>query len=300
MVRTAQESAELAEPQAQRAFLAGRAQARIAAIFLFREDVRRQGVVQRIKHGGDAQLADIVDGGAEISPEVAQQLLPVELAGRDLVELGFERRGEIIFDIARKEILEEGGDDPALVLRIETVLLKPDIVARRQDLQRRGIGRRPANAEFFHALDQRGFGEARWRLGEVLVGMGLGDADIAAGDDLWQTGFGLVLLIIRAFLVEGQETVEQENRADGAQGGLLVGAVNVDCGALKAGAFHLAGHGAAPDQLVEARHITIKAQRFRQARETGRPDGFVRFLGVFRLGGIDARRRGHVKRAVFA
>ena len=89
----------------------------------------------------------------------------------DLVELFFEAGGEIIFDIAGEEAFEERDDDAALVFGNEALLVDAHIAAVLQDLQDGGVGRRPADAEFFHALDQGGFRKARRRLGEMLGGL---------------------------------------------------------------------------------------------------------------------------------
>ena len=51
----------------------------------------------------DLEILGLADRGGEILPEIAQQLLPVELAGRDFVQLLFQIGGEIICDIAVEE-----------------------------------------------------------------------------------------------------------------------------------------------------------------------------------------------------
>ena len=84
--------------------------ARIAAVVARREDERPQSFVERVEHVGDAQVLDVVDGAGEVLPEVAQHILPGELAVGDLVELFLEVGGEVVFDIAREEALEEGRD----------------------------------------------------------------------------------------------------------------------------------------------------------------------------------------------
>ena len=104
----------------------------------------------------------------EIAPEIAQNFLPVDFRIRHEVELFFEARREIIFDVAREETFEEGDDEPAFVLRHEPLLVDLHIVAVAQHGERRGIGGGTADAEFFHALDERRFREARRRLGEML------------------------------------------------------------------------------------------------------------------------------------
>ena len=88
-----------------------------------------------------------------------------------------------------------------------------------QHLQDRRIGRRPADAELFHALDQRGLGIARRRLGEMLVGR-----DRALGQRLAarSSAAGGALprrrrIVVAAFLIEREEAVELDHRAGGAQ-----------------------------------------------------------------------------------
>jgi hypothetical protein len=77
IVRAADEGAVLAELQRQVAGAADLADARIAAVLALREDQRRQRLVQRIQHVGDAQFLGVFDLGEEILPEIAQHLLPV-------------------------------------------------------------------------------------------------------------------------------------------------------------------------------------------------------------------------------
>ncbi len=121
------------------------------------EDMRPEHIVQRIEHLGDAQIADVVHRGDELAPEVAKHVLPVELAGGDEVELLLEVGGEVVFDVAAEEAFEEGGDQPALVLGHEPLLVDPDIFAVAQHVEGRGIGGRPADAELLHLLDQGRF-----------------------------------------------------------------------------------------------------------------------------------------------
>ena len=103
--------------------------------------MRAQRLVQRLQHLGGAQRADLADRGVEVLPEVAQQRLPVEVAGRHQVQLLFEIGGEVVLDVAGEELLEEGGDQPALVLGHETVALHAHILAVTQHGQDRGVGR---------------------------------------------------------------------------------------------------------------------------------------------------------------
>jgi hypothetical protein len=109
---------------------------------------------------------------------------------------------------------------------------------------------------------------------------------------------GLVVLVVVApLLVEREEAVEPhdlagraEVEAAGAGGG-----ENVDAGALEFGALHLAGDGAGPDQLVELGLVAFEmaGDVARPARQVGRPDRLVRFLGVLGLDDVFARRGAH-------
>ncbi len=261
-----------------------------------------ENLVQAVEDFGDAKLGGFRDVAGEVLPEFAQQVLPVEFAGRDLVELLLERRREIIFDVAGKEVLEEGGDEAALVLRHEALLVHADIVAVAQRLERRGVSGGTADAELLHALDEARLGEAgRW-LGEMLLGTDFLGAELVAARDLGQT-VALVGIVrfVAAFLIETEETVEDDDGAGGAEAdGGIVG-LDFDGGALELHAFHLARDGAVPDQFVEPALVVVEAggNVLRQAREIGRADRFMRFLRVLRLGVVDARAVGEIGLAEF-
>ena len=158
------------------------------------EDVRPEHVVQRVEHLGDAQFLDLLHGGDEVAPEIAEHVLPVELAGGDQVELFLEVGGEVVFDVAREEALEERRDDAAAVLGDEAALVEPHIVAVAQDVERRGIGRGAADAELLHLLDQARLGVARRRLGEVLLRCDLAVFELIA---LRRAAAGATVLVAR-------------------------------------------------------------------------------------------------------
>ena len=126
---------------------------------------------------------------------------------------------EVIFDIAREEVFQERDHDAALVLAVQALLLQPHVAAVFQHLEDRGIGRGTADAEFFHALDEGGFGKARRRLGEVL-----GDGEVPALQTFspcahrGQAAALLVVgIVVAAFLIEREEAVELDHLAGGAQ-----------------------------------------------------------------------------------
>ena len=128
-------------------------------------------------------------------------MLVIAVVVGDLVELFLKPGCEVIFHIAREEAFEEGGDDASLVFRHEALFVDAHIVTVAQHRERRGIGRRAPDAEFFHALDQCRFREARRRLGEMLVGL---DALLRQAVTLRhrrQAAAVLVVLVVLAFLV---------------------------------------------------------------------------------------------------
>ncbi len=85
--------------------------------------MRRQHLVERVDHLGDAQVLDLVDRADEIAPEVAQHVAPGDLVVGDAVELLLEIGGEIVFDISGEEAFEERDDDAAAVLGNEPLLV---------------------------------------------------------------------------------------------------------------------------------------------------------------------------------
>ncbi len=259
--------------------------------------MRGEHLVQGVEHLGDSQILGRFHREGEVAPEVAQHLLPIDLVRRDLVQLLFEIRREIIFHIAGEEALEEGRDEAPLVLGDETLLLQLHIFAVPQHREHGGIGGRPADAELFHTLHERGFRIARRRLGEML-----GGDDVAARQRLARAhggqaaAFFVLVLVVAAFAIEGQEAVELHY---GSGGGQLQGAAagigaDIGGGALQLRRFHLARHGAGPDQIVESRLLGIEMARHggRRAARIGGADRLVRFLRVLRLGRVFARNAG--------
>ena len=108
IVGAADEGAVFAELEGQRARTAFRAQPGVGAVLARRKHSGAKHLVERLEHVGDAQLLDVVDRAGEIAPEVAQHLLPGELAVGDLVELLLQGGGEVVFDVALEEAFEEG------------------------------------------------------------------------------------------------------------------------------------------------------------------------------------------------
>ena len=282
------------------------------------KDVRAQDLVEGFQHLADAQILDVVDRAGELAPEIAQHVLPGELAVGDEVELLLEVGGEVVLDVALEEAFEEGDDEPPLVLGDQALLVDAHILALLQHGQRRGVCRRPADAELFHLLDQRRFRVARRRLGKVLLGLDRAVGDLVALVEHRQAAAGVVLVgrhvvlalggvqaLVASLLVDLEEAFELDDRAGGAQRvGLAVAALHLDVGRrlLDLGGRHLAGHGTLPDQLIQPRLVLLEvlgdvrwlARHFRGA------DRLVRFLGVLRLGLVFADEGGDEPLRVFA
>ena len=140
IVGASDKGAELAKPQAKTAAFAVRTASHQRAIIILLEKMRAKLLVQHVDHIGDCQLCGAVDGCLEVTPEACQQCLPVELAVRHLVELVFQLCGEVIFDIAREEIVEESDNQPAPVLGNEFATVLDHIGAVLKHLDDRGVG----------------------------------------------------------------------------------------------------------------------------------------------------------------
>ena len=108
----------------------------------------------------------------------------------------------------------------------------------------------------------------------------------------------LVLLVVAALLIEGEEAGETHDLAARAKVELALSRFgeDVDRRALEFGALHLAGDGPGPDEFVELGLLGLEmaGDVARAARHVGRADRLVRLLGVLRLGGVFARRVRHV------
>src|SRR5204862_7254285 len=97
-----------------------------------------------------------------------EHFLPAKPAAGDIVQLLFQLGGIIEIHIALEKALEERRYQAPALFRNEAVLFQPDIFAVLQRLERRGIGRRSADAELLQPLDETCLGKARRWLGEVL------------------------------------------------------------------------------------------------------------------------------------
>ena len=101
--------------------------------------------------------------GAEVEP--AQPVHPRALAVGDVVQVVLDRGGEAVVDQTGEVGLEQADDRERRPRRHHRGALLEDVTAVLDRLHDRGVGGRPADAEFLHRLDQRRLGEARRRAG---------------------------------------------------------------------------------------------------------------------------------------
>ena len=121
----------------------------------------------------------------------------------------------------------------------------------------------------------------------------------AAGVILALIAFSALLLLVAAFLIDGQEAVEGDHLAGCAQAGLAVRGFDLDRGAVQTRGLHLRSDHPLPDQFVQTLKVRIEPHGFRQTGDIGGPDRFVRFLSVLGLDLVEARFGRDIGGAVF-
>ena len=278
------------QPSAFAAFaFAQRAMARILAVGAFGEKIIGEETVEHFGHFRRLLVHHLFGLGLEIAPEGFEQFLPVFLAVGNDVELVLQASGVVEGDVLFEEPLKKRRQQPARFLCEETVFLHPHIVAIAQRLDRASVSRRATDAEFLEPLDQAGFRKARGRLGEMLVRLDPAlQRRIALGYGRKQAVF-IVVRIVAAFLVDRQEAGVFHNLSGGTQFVLAGGVAHGDGRAFQAGGGHLAGRRTLENKIVQLALVTRPGA---VAVEIGRADGFVRFLGVLRLGLVHTRAVG--------
>ena len=146
--------------------------------------------------------------------------------------------------------------------------------------------------------DQRGLGEARRRLGEVLLARQADQVQRLAVLQVGQDGQALVLLVVLALDVEGLVAVEDPLPRAGVQGVSV--RADVDPHLVEPRRCHLRGEGSLPDEVVEPQLVRLEVarQRLRRPGEAGGADRLVRLLGAARLRAVGVRALRHELGAV--
>ena len=185
---------------------------------------------------------------------------------------------------------EEIADRAAHIAGAEAAAFHFHIFAEQQGLDDRRIRRWPADAVFLQRLHQRRFGEARRRLGEVLVGVDAVQRNAIAGLHRRQlAAFVIVLvLLVLAFLVHGEEARIDHRRAAGAEA-VVAARRQIHRHGVQRGRHHLRGDRALPDQFVQAALVVAKeaADLGRRAQRGRGTHGFMRFLRVLGFGLVE-------------
>ena len=300
IVGATDECAELAELEAQAAVFAARTLSRAAVVtgLVGRKEMRSEIFVQRIEHLRDREILCAVDCAGKRTPEIAQDLFPIDSTTGDVVELLFHVGGKAVFDITSKEIAQEGDNQAATIFRRETPLFETNVIAILQHFQDRSVGGGAADAQLLHLLHQACFGVAWRRLGEVLFGSGVLQRCILTFIQRGQAPVAILagLRIVAAFAIKLVEAVELHRAAIRPERDRLVRRGNIDRHLVEHGTFHAAGDRALPNQLVETQLIGIEdmCEFARSAEEIGGPDRLMRFLSVLRLRLEHPRRRRNV------
>ena len=254
VVGAANEATVPPELQAQAPGVASRAEPRVGAVGRRREEVCAEVGVERVDHVGDFQLAGLFHGEAELIPERLHHRPPIGPAAADVVQLLLEPGGEPGIDIALEKAGEERRDQAPAILGNKALGLHTDVLTVPQDRQDAGIGARPADAELLHFLDQAGLGEARWRLGEMLIGVYALAADRVLLVHRRQHpaligGARPLGRVVHVLTIQLEVAVEGDDRAVGTQ--FCAVASEIDRDLVQLGRLHLARDRALPHELVQ-------------------------------------------------
>src|SRR5262245_45881787 len=150
--------------------------------------------------------------------ELTQELDPLALAPRNLVEVLLHFGGEVRFDEVAEMIAQQRGYGERGEAGYQRLALPEDVSAANDGGNRRRKGGRPADTESLQFLDERGLRIPRGRRGLVLLRLGIEEddggavaADLVANAALWQDGFLLLELrnrVVATFHVRPANTCE--------------------------------------------------------------------------------------------
>ena len=211
IIRAADKGSELAKLQAKPSVITGRAVTRGLVFLGLREEMRPQSLIQRINDIGDCQVFCAINSLMEGVPEFVQHNLVIHPVCRNFIQLVFQIGGEIVLNIAFKKVRQEGRDETPHIFRNETAIIKPDITTVLQHGENRRIGRRTADTEFFHLLDQTGLGITWWWLCKMLFRQDFTQVNRLAFIQGRQTPVVIVsVAVVHAFPIDLEKTVKRD------------------------------------------------------------------------------------------
>src|SRR6185437_5782125 len=237
-------------------------------------------------------LFGVVEVGRTALVELGQGIGPTFPPLFDLVELFLHAGGilqlEDVLEIRGQELVDHGAELGGMELAAGLG----------------GVAGRAADALLLEFLDERGFGVAWRRLGEVLLILERKQLQrllLGERGQLVLEGLVLVVALVFAFLVDLEEPIELQHAAGGAQliaiaaGG---SGLDLDRGLIEERRRHLGGHEALPDQLVDLEFVITQIFLHRLGIAQGRSgaDGLVRVLRAL-LAGEAIGQLGQVGRA---
>ena len=156
-----------------------------------------------------------IEIGEEGHPEFLDGLAPGKFALFDFVELFFEARGEADVENILETFHQEHADAFAEHGGREAALVFGDVFALDDGGNDRGVGGRAADALFFQLFYQRGVVVTRRRLGEMLVGTDLLEAQRLAFGHLRQRAALALIVLFVVFAIgvgDGHLVDAQDNR----------------------------------------------------------------------------------------
>ena len=211
--------------------------------------------------------------------ELADQVLPLDLAGLHIVQLLLHAGGELYIHDVREPLAHQVVDHAAQRCQAQVLALLDDVLAVQNSGHGGRIGGGAANAVLLHGADKGGVGIAGRGLGEMLQGRKAHRRHLLALLQRRQGRVLLLLVVVPALLIYGGIAGEFQVAGGAPQGMGTGGDLHGD--AVIHGVGHLAGQEAAPDQSVET--VLLRRQvalhLLRRQRRVGGTDGLVGVLG---------------------
>ena len=213
--------------------------------------------------------------------ELADQILPLHLAGLHIIQLLLHAGGELYIHDVREALAHQVVDHLSQRCNAQVLALLDDVLTIQNGGHRGGVGGGPPDAVLLHGADKGGIGIPRRGLGEVLGRREALQRHALALGQLRQRGFLFLLIVVTALLVHSG--VAREFQAAGGAAEAVGPRADLHADAVIDGVGHLACQKTAPDQAVQPVLLAgeVALHLFRRQRRVGGADGLV---GVLRPG----------------